>query len=199
MSNEGSAPLLIYSQREANRWPPQSKVIMIFFLHAARTRQVGQLPRQHGEAETPTSHQLPHINRGRRLLGPVALRTIPLASPQSQVRVRLGPGGDFRRPGNEGTQTCLPTAHGVALPVARYGPSSSATTQDPREGPSLARRTTPRPPKGGLARLAPEEQRYLCKVHLARFISLQKKRHIRDILGRTNFFLRLMCTTTTVM
>ena len=44
-------------------------------LHAAGTRQVGQLPRQRGEAETPTSNQPPRVDQGRRLLGPAALRT----------------------------------------------------------------------------------------------------------------------------
>ena len=32
------------------------------------------IPRQRGEAETPTSNQPPRVNRGRRLLGPMALR-----------------------------------------------------------------------------------------------------------------------------
>ena len=47
MSNGGSAPLLIYSLREANRRPPRSQVTMVF-LHATGTRQVGRLPRQRG-------------------------------------------------------------------------------------------------------------------------------------------------------
>ena len=34
-----------------------------------------QLPRQRGEAETPTSNQPPRVNRGRGLLGPAVLRT----------------------------------------------------------------------------------------------------------------------------
>ena len=53
-----------------------------------------------------------------------------------------------RRSGNGGTHTCLPAAHRVAPSAAWYGPASASTTQDPREGPSLARRTTPRPPRG---------------------------------------------------
>ena len=36
----------------------------------------------------------------------------------------------------------------MAPSTAWYGPASASTTQDPREGPSLARRMTPRPPKG---------------------------------------------------
>src|SRR5215216_3881579 len=45
-----------------------------------------------------------------------------------------------------GTQTRLPTAHGAAPPAARYGPVATSTAQDPREGPSLARRVTTRSP-----------------------------------------------------
>ncbi len=51
---------------------------------------VGQLPRQHGEAETPTSNQSPRVTQGRRLLGLAALHTCPLPLPRSQVRARLG-------------------------------------------------------------------------------------------------------------
>ena len=47
---------------------------------------------QHGEAETPTSNQPPRGDQGRRLLGPAALRTCPLASLLSQVRACFGPG-----------------------------------------------------------------------------------------------------------
>ena len=56
-----------------------------------------------------------------------------------------------------GPQTCLPAAHGVAPPTALYSPSSLANTQDPREGPSLARRTTQGLLGGGLTRKAREE------------------------------------------
>src|SRR3990170_7742663 len=127
-----------------------------FSLHAAGTRQVGQLPRQRGEAETPTSNQSPRVDQGRRLLGPAALRTCPLALPRSQVRERLGPGGYCRRSGNGGPQTCLPAAHGVAPPAALYGPSSPANTQDPHEGPSLARQMTQDLLGGSLTRQARE-------------------------------------------
>ena len=47
-----------------------------------------------------------------------------------------------------GIQTCLPVAHHVAPSMSWYDPTSTSTTQDPREGPSLARSTTPRPPRG---------------------------------------------------
>ena len=59
-----------------------------------------QLPRLHGEVEAPTSSQPPRGAQGRRLLGPAALRTCPFASPLSQVRSRLGPGGYCRCSGN---------------------------------------------------------------------------------------------------
>ena len=62
-----------------------------------------------------------------------------------------------RHSGNEGTQTCLPTAHDVAPSTAWYGPASTSTTQDPREGPSLAGRTTRSFLRHGLVRLAHKE------------------------------------------
>ena len=79
------------------------------------------MPRQHGEAETPTSNQPPRGAQGRRLLGPAALRTCPFSLLLSQVRARLGPGGYCRRSGNGGPQTCLPAACGVA----QRGPSTA--------------------------------------------------------------------------
>ena len=87
----------------------------------------------------------------------MTLRTCPLASPLSQVRARLGPGGYYRRSGNGGPQTCLPAACGVAQAVAQYGPSSSTQAQDSREGPSLAGRMTQGFLRGGLTREAREE------------------------------------------
>ena len=35
----------------------------------------GQLPRQRGEADTPTSNQPPRVDQGHGLLGPTVLRT----------------------------------------------------------------------------------------------------------------------------
>ena len=63
----------------------------------------------------------------------------------------------FRCSGNGGTQTCLPAARGMAQGVAQYDPSSSTHAQDPREGPSLAGRTTGGFLGHGLVRLAHEE------------------------------------------
>ena len=99
-----------------------------------------QLPRRHGEVETPTSNQPPRGSQGRRLLGPPALCSCPFASLHGQVRARLGPGGYCQHSGNGGPQTCLPAACGVAQRGAQDGPSSPTQTQDPREGPSLAGR-----------------------------------------------------------
>ena len=59
--------------------------------------------------------------------------------------------------GTGDTQTCLPAACGVAQGVAQYGPSSSTHAQGPREGPSLARRTTGGFLGHNLVRLAHEE------------------------------------------
>ena len=87
-------------------------------------------------------------HQGRRRIGPVALCTFPLASPGSQVRASLGPAGYCRRSGYGGIQPCLPAAHHVAPSTAWHGPAPAPRTQDPRVGPSLMRRTTPRPPRG---------------------------------------------------
>ena len=122
------------------------------FLHAG-TYQFVQLSRRRGGEEPPTSNQPQRGTRGRRLLGPAALRTCPFASLLSQVRARLVPGGYCRCSGNGGPQTCLPAARGVARGGAQCGPSSSTQTQDPREGPSLAGRTTQ-----GLLRSGPTRQ-----------------------------------------
>ena len=74
-----------------------------------------------------------------------------------------------RRSGNGGPQTCLPAAHGVALLAGLCGPSSSTRNQDPREGPSLARRMTQGLLKSGLTRLAREGRRVQGQANLARF------------------------------
>ena len=105
----------------------------------------------------PTSNQPPRGTQGRRLLGPTMLRSCPSASLHGQVRARLGPGGYCRRSGNGGPQTCLPAACCMAQGVAQHGPSSSAQAQDPREGPSLAGRTTGSFLRRSLVRLAREE------------------------------------------
>ena len=116
-----------------------------------------QLPRRHGEVETPTSNQPPRGAQGRRLLGPAVLRSCPSTSLHGQVRARLGPGGYCRGSRNGGPQTFLPAACGVAQRGAQHSPSSPTQTQDPREGPSLAGRTTRSFLRHGLIRLAREE------------------------------------------
>ena len=128
----------------------------------------GQSPRQRGEAETPTSSRSPRVERGRRLLGPAALRTCPLALRQSQVRARLGPGGYCRRPGNGGPQTCLPADHSVAKPAGRTTHLHQQGIQDSREGPSLVRRTTQDLLRSGLVRQAHGERRYEGGANLTR-------------------------------
>ena len=50
-----------------------------------------QLPRHHGEAETPTSNQSPRGAQGHRLLGPAALCACLFASLPGQAQARLGP------------------------------------------------------------------------------------------------------------
>ena len=65
--------------------------------------------------------------------------------------------GQYRHSGNGGPQTCLPAAYGVAQRGHQHSPSSSTQAQDPREGPSLAGRTTRSFLRCGLVRLAHEE------------------------------------------
>ena len=126
------------------------------FLHAG-TCQVVRLSRHHGEAEAPAFNQSPCGAQGRRLLGPAALHACPFASLLSQACARLGPGGYCRRSRNGGPQTCLPAACGVAQVGAQCSPASSAQAQDPREGPSLAGRTTGGFLRSSLIRQAREE------------------------------------------
>ena len=74
MGDGGSAP----SPFIAREGQPASPTIAGndgFSLHVAGTCQVVQLPRQRGEAETPTSNQPPCVNRGRMILGLAVLRT----------------------------------------------------------------------------------------------------------------------------
>ena len=127
------------------------------FLHPG-TCQVVRLPRRRGEAETPTSNRLPRGAQGRRLLGPAALRTCPFASLLSQVQARLRPGGYCWCSGNGVTQTCLPTAHGVAVLQACTARLHQRGIQDPRKGPSLVRWTTQDLLRSGLTRLPREER-----------------------------------------
>ena len=62
-----------------------------------------------------------------------------------------------RRSGNGGPQTCLPAACGVAQAEAQCSPASSAQAENPREGPSLAGRTTGSFLRSSLLRQAREE------------------------------------------
>ena len=133
-----------------------------------RVHQAGRKVRRHGETETPTTNQPPHGAQGRRLLGPVALRTCPFASLLSQVRARLGPGSYCWRSRNGGTQTCLPAARGVADPAGRTAHLNQQSTQDPCEGPSLVRRVTQELLWRGLARQAHEECRHQGEPNLMR-------------------------------
>ena len=129
---------------------------------------VGQLLRQRGEAETPTSNQPPRVDQGRRLLGPVTLRACPFASLLSQARAHLGPGGYCRCSGNGGPQTCLLAAHGVPKLAGRPTHLHQQGIQDPRGGPSLARRTMQDLLRNGPSRQAHEEQRYQDEANLTR-------------------------------
>ena len=67
-----------------------------------------------------------------------------------------------------GPQTCLPAAHSVAKLAGRTAHLHQQGIQDPREGPSLARRMTQDLLWSGLARQAHEERRYQGGANLTR-------------------------------
>ena len=112
-----------------------------------------QLPRRHGEVETPTSNQPPRGAQGRGLLGPTALRSCPFASLHGQVRARLGPGGYCRCSGNGGPKTCLPAGRGVAQ---KGGPTRPIFTN-----------TNPRPSRGAKPRGADDAELPQARPHQA--------------------------------
>ena len=61
MSGEGLRPLSSFIAGEGQPATPTIIGNDDFSLYAAGTRQVGQLPRQRGEAETPTSNPSPRL------------------------------------------------------------------------------------------------------------------------------------------
>ena len=122
-----------------------------------RGRLARRILGERGEAETPTSHQLPCVAQGRRLLGPVALCTCPFASLLSQVRARLGPRGLLSAFWERESPDFPACGLWRGSSVAWHGPSSSTQVQDPREGPSLVGRTMQGLLRGGLTRQAREE------------------------------------------
>ena len=84
-------------------------------------------------------------------MGPVALHTCPFASPLSQVRARLGPGGYCRRSGNGVPRlACLRPAAWL-----KGGPSMAHLHQHQLK--TLTGRTTQDFLRNGLARQAREE------------------------------------------
>ena len=117
----------------------------------------GQLPRQRGEVETPTSNQSPCIDQRPQAVGARGASHLPFgfASKPSSSAPRAR--GLLSASWNKGPQTCLLASHSVAQAVAQYGPSSSTQVQDSHDGPSLTGRTTQGFPWGGLARQAREE------------------------------------------
>ena len=65
---------------------------MDFLLHAAGTRQFGQLPRQRVEAETPMSDQSPRANRGTSCWAPRLSALDPWLRREAKPEHTLGPG-----------------------------------------------------------------------------------------------------------
>ena len=88
--------------------------------------------------------------------------------------------GCCRRSRNGGPQIFLPAACGVAQAVAQYGPSSTTQAQDPREGPSLAGRTTEGSSGvaslGGLARRRRDQGRVPREVPVTQTMTIETRR-----------------------
>ena len=131
-----------------------------------RVRLAGRVMRHHGEAEIPMSNQSPHGAQGRRLLGPAALQTLRFsAKPSSGAPWARGLLSVFWEWGSPDLPACGPRrgqAAGRTTHLHQQG------TQNPREGPSLARRTTQDLLGGGLTRMAREGWRDQGGGHLAR-------------------------------
>ena len=85
-------------------------------------------------AESLASNQPSRASLVRSLFGARVASSSTKASPRSQLCARLGPGGYCRRPGNQGTQTCLSAGRDALLQAAWYGPAGRPAVQDPREG-----------------------------------------------------------------
>ena len=108
------------------------------------------------EKQTPTSNQYPRGAQGRRLLGPAALRACPRFSTKPSPGAPWARGllSAFWEWGSPDLLACG-LRHGSK--EAQRSPSSSTRVQDPRDGPSLAGRTTGGFLRHGLVRLAHEE------------------------------------------
>ena len=115
------------------------------------------MPRQRGEAETPTSNQLPRVNRGRRPFGAHGAPNLTLgfaAKPSPHALWAQGLLSVFWERGSPDLPACG-LRHGSS--GGPMQPSFIAQAQDPREGPSLAGRTAQGFLKNGLARKARKE------------------------------------------
>ena len=129
---------------------------------------VGQLPRQRGEAETPTSNQPPCVNRGRRPFGARDAPNLTLgfaAKPSPSAPWARGLLSAFWERGSPDLPACGPRRGQAAGSTAHLHQQS---IQDPREGPSLARRTTQDLLGSSLARQAHEERIYQGGANLMR-------------------------------
>ena len=135
---------------------------------------------QYSAASSPLPHGLAWSLAGVPKTPPLVMGCSWLAlilgpSSSSEPRLARAPREDWltsgavcRCSGNGGPQTCLPVAHSVAKPAGRTAHLHQQGIQDPREGPSLARRTTQDLLGSGLTRLPREERRYQGGANLMR-------------------------------
>ena len=137
--------------------------MMTFFMHVAGTRQVEQLPRQRGEAETPTSNQPPRVNRGRRPFGTRGAPNLTFgfaAKPSPSAPWARGLLLAFWEWGSPDLPACSPR-HGYASGHVRSIFINKAFE-------TLASRTTQALLKSGHTRLPREERRNQGGANLAR-------------------------------
>jgi hypothetical protein len=149
-TSKGAPPLSICNRQEASRRHPRSQVIMTI-LHAAGSSPFKRLPRRHEEAQTATPSPSATRRSGPQAVGARGASPLPLVfvtKPSPSAPWARGLLSVSWEPGYPDLPACGP-GRGSLSGLVR--PISSIDTQDPREGPSLARKTAPRPP-GGAAR-----------------------------------------------
>jgi hypothetical protein len=139
-------PLLFYVKRNANRQRSRSQVNNDSVL--ARSPVSRTATEALGEVGASTTQPAPRASPARRLWGPTALRPCRFGfswKPSPSAPWARGLLSAFWEPGYPDLPACGPWRGPSG---GRVRPIFSTNPQHPREGPSLARRTTPRPPEG---------------------------------------------------